>query len=135
MTKSSNGKNFLDLLLKIFLALVLILVAIKLGLSQWDTQIIAEQSADSSRTSLANCLNQKGAMMYGVDTCEFCQSQKKMFGDDFDKIKYVNCDFKQDLCLQKGLQYFPAWEIEGKFYNGVQTFDFLSQASGCSTSR
>ena len=35
---------------------------------------------------LANCLTEKGAVMYGTEWCSHCQNQKKSFGKSFEYI-------------------------------------------------
>ncbi len=88
-------------------------------------------SANSGKENFAICLMKKGVIMYGVDTCEYCQLQKKMFGSAFEKINYINCDFEGEICGRKGIEHYPVWEINGQTISGVQTFAGLSRATGC----
>lgn len=88
-------------------------------------------SDNSGKENFAICLMKKGAIMYGVDTCEYCQLQKKMFGSAFEKINYINCDFEGEICGRKGIEHYPVWEINGQMISGVQTFAGLSRATGC----
>lgn len=120
--------NRLDALLKVFLVVVILLFVLKL--------MFIEESNEppvsvQSRTNFAKCLNESGVIMYGVDTCEYCETQKKMFGDDFKEIAYVNCDFSTEQCLSKGITAYPVWQIETKRLVGIQTFSLLAEVTGC----
>lgn len=70
----------------------------------------------------AKCLTEKGAVMYGEDWCPYTQGQKTMFGKSF---KYINYEVKTGLNLR------PTWVIDGKTYERVQSFQRLSELTGC----
>jgi len=70
----------------------------------------------------AKCLSDKGVVMYGEDWCKYTNGQKNMFGKSF---KYINYEVKT------GLNYRPTWVINGKSYEKVQSFERLSELSGC----
>jgi len=70
----------------------------------------------------AKCLTSYGAKMYGEDWCQYTNAQKGMFGKSF---KYVDYEVKQ------GLNKRPTWEIDGKRYETVQSFQRLSALTGC----
>ncbi|RME54935.1 hypothetical protein D6777_02225 [Candidatus Woesearchaeota archaeon] len=70
----------------------------------------------------AQCLSDKGVMMFGEDWCKYTNAQKNMFGKSF---KYINYQVKRDLKIR------PTWLINGKTYGGVQSFDMLSELTGC----
>ncbi len=70
----------------------------------------------------AQCLTEKGAVMYGEDWCKYTNAQKNMFGKSF---KYINYQIKKDL------QKRPTWVIDGKTYENVQSFERLSTLTGC----
>ena len=82
--------------------------------------------------NLAKHISKYGAVMYGAYNCPHCISQKKMFGEAFKHIRYVECNNKgpkanPSLCFAKGIKSYPTWEISGKFYQGQLTFDQLSK--------
>lgn len=86
--------------------------------------------------TFAKCLTQKGVVMYGAYWCGHCANQKAMFGDSFQYINYVECDpngqnSNSQLCQQKGINGYPAWEINGTLYYGEKSLQELSQLSGC----
>lgn len=137
MNKTQVPRWKKDWQLKVFLAIVATAAGGKLLLESGEMDLAAAGASvrggtePAARSVFANCLNGQGAMMYGVDTCNFCLAQKKMFGDDFREINYVNCDFDRELCRQKGINRFPAWEIQERTFYGLQSFEQLSLQSGC----
>jgi hypothetical protein len=81
--------------------------------------------------SLAKCLSERGAIMYGTDWCHFCQEQKERFGESFQFVTYVNCDYFKGRCEEAGIKGYPSWVIYGKTYSGVQSLERLAEISGC----
>ncbi len=79
----------------------------------------------------ANCLTDKGIVMYGTDWCHYCQDQKEMFGTHFGKINYVNCEYDKAACTAAGVRGYPTWAIGGVNYPGVQQLEKLAELSGC----
>jgi len=57
--------------------------------------------------SLALCLTQKGVIMYGTERCPHCQNQKKLFGDAFSSIHYVDCDLSPAQCQAANITGYP----------------------------
>ena len=84
-----------------------------------------------SKNSLGKCLTDKGAVMYGSDSCENCANQKKLFGEDFSNVNYVNCEFSYEECQKKEISVYPAWALNNKVIVGTQTLTALSEFAGC----
>ena len=85
--------------------------------------------------ALAKHLSDVGMVMYGAFWCHFCEDQKKMFGDAWKYIDYVECDAKgengnPDECLAQGIEGYPAWTYQGQKYSGAQSFDDLATITG-----
>lgn len=96
-----------------------------------------QRVADSSAIlALAKHLRTVGAKMYGAYWCPYCTRQKEMFGEvAFRSIDYVECDPRgqnprPNLCKAANIKGYPTWEIKGKMYPGVQSFEDLAKASG-----
>ncbi|MCF7861887.1 hypothetical protein K9M79_06595 [Candidatus Woesearchaeota archaeon] len=89
------------------------------------------QPADVSNEVLAQCLTEKGVVMYGTLWCSHCNNQKSMFGDSFKYIDFIDCDQERQVCSDEGVRGYPTWIIAGRAYSGEQTFEKLKQASGC----
>ena len=89
------------------------------------------------KTKFANCLSDKEVTMFGAYWCPHCQQQKKMFGDAWDEINYVECSLpggqgQTEICIQAGIQSYPTWEFApGDRISGALTFEQLAAKSGC----
>lgn len=81
--------------------------------------------------SLAQCLTEKGAAMYGTEWCSHCKSQKNAFGSAFQYINYIDCDFNSDECLKNGITGYPTWIINGEKYPGEQPLFKLASLTDC----
>jgi len=81
--------------------------------------------------SFAQCLTEKGAVMYGAYWCGHCKEQKEMFGDSFKYINYVECTEKKQICEDAGIGGYPTWIIDGKSHEGVQPLSKLAGISQC----
>ena len=84
----------------------------------------------------AQCLTERGAVMYGSFSCGACQRQKLEFGSAFRYISYVECnpngkDSHTDLCEAGGIEYMPTWIYNGEKHFGYQTLGELAQMTGC----
>ncbi len=90
--------------------------------------------------SFAKCLSEKGVKMYGASWCPHCQNQKKMFGEYWNYIDYIECSTaggfgEASACIDANITGYPTWV----FQNGVRkvgelSLDELSRLSGCNTS-
>lgn len=95
------------------------------------TLLLLWPQAAASKKSLGACLAENGVVMFGADTCENCVNQKKIFGDDFKNVNYVNCEFNIEECRKKGIAAYPAWSLEDKIITGTQTLPALAKFAGC----
>lgn len=80
---------------------------------------------------LAKCLTEKGVKMYGAEWCGHCQNQKKMFGEAFQFVNYIDCDKNVQACDEAAVRGYPTWLINGQKYEGEQTLEELASAAGC----
>jgi glutaredoxin len=81
--------------------------------------------------SFAQCLTEKGVIMYGTGWCSHCKNQKNEFGSSFQYVDYVDCDRYKSECLKAGVKGYPTWVIEGVNYPGEQPLYKLASLSGC----
>lgn len=84
----------------------------------------------------AKCISDRGMVLYGAYTCGHCNHQKDAFGDSFQYVNYVECDPRgengnPELCLAAGIGAYPTWIFNDKHYLGFQSFERLSEISGC----
>jgi len=88
-------------------------------------------SSSSDYSTFAECLTTNGAVMYGTSWCGYCQNQKNLFGDGFEKIKFIDCDSERETCILDGIQGYPTWIINKVKYPGIQSLERLSEITGC----
>jgi len=83
---------------------------------------------------LAQCLTDKGMVMYGNDSCSHCIEQKKDFKGSFDLITYIQCNQEPGKCQDQSIQGTPTWIMDGKKYEGRQSLSHLAEIAGCQLS-
>jgi hypothetical protein len=89
----------------------------------------------SPYVGFAQCLAQKGAVMYGTDWCGHCQDQKRMFGTAFKGVVFVNCDYSR-ACLDNNVTGYPTWILaDGTRLEGEQPLGLLAEKTGCTLPR
>lgn len=94
------------------------------------------QASSASKMALASHLKQIGAKFYGAHWCSYCAKQKELFGQEaLSQINYIECDpagknARPELCQAANIEGFPTWEINGKFYRGMQSLQDLADISG-----
>ena len=104
-----------------------------------------QTTSSDAEIGLARHLKSVGAKMYGAYWCPHCHDQEAEFGKEaFTSINYVECgsdgtNSQVALCekvapeskKQTGQDFgFPTWEINGKYYPGVQKLEDLAKISG-----
>lgn len=93
----------------------------------------AQQTPTKNLDEFAQCLTNKWAIMYGSKTCPHCLKQKKMFGDSFQYIDYVECTQEAERCGNE-LEWnsVPAWKfIDGSQVEWRQEFETLATLTNC----
>jgi len=101
-----------------------------------ETSLTVTTSSGASEIALARHLRRVGAKMYGSFTCDHCQMQKAMFGKEAASIiNYIECNpqgknARRDLCEAAKIKGTPAWEINGKLYEGEKSLKELGDLSG-----
>lgn len=83
---------------------------------------------------LVTCLNDSGAVMYGTNWCGSCQEQKKLFGESFEKINFMDCSLEPTECLIQGIESYPTWKMNNKTREGLVSLENLEIWSGCNSS-
>jgi len=80
--------------------------------------------------SFASCVGSK-AILYVQEGCPHCADQEKLFGDSLSKLNIIDCKYQPDKCVAEGIQYIPAWDINGNKSTGVKSLEELSKETGC----
>ncbi len=78
----------------------------------------------------AQYLTQQEVKMYGTDWCPHCKNQKKLFGNSFQYIDYIDCDWDGELCEVAKIRGYPTWNIDGQNYPGEQSLERLASLTG-----
>jgi len=115
-------------------ALLVIIILIVIGIVAWSTSgyFVKDESEGSDLDKFAECLSEKGATMYGAEWCGHCKNQKEMFDASFKYVNYVECPDNPDVCVSAGIKGYPTWIVNGLPYAGEQSFERLSELTGCS---
>ena len=122
MKEANKGKN------KKYIIGVVVLVVIFISVYS----LTKPESAPKELEEFAKCLTEKGVKMYGAYWCGHCNAQKEMFSDSFQYIDYVECEEREEDCLQAGIRGYPTWVFpEQNRIEGEATLEYLSQLSGC----
>ena len=97
--------------------------------------IVTSESTDES-IALAKYLKKNGVVKYSAYWCPNCLDQSELFGKDaYKELNVVECardgkNSQTQLCIDKKIEGFPSWEINGKIIIGVQTLKELSELTG-----
>ena len=100
--------------------------------------VATPKTGSGQHDQLAQCITQKGAKMYGAYWCSHCNNQKRMFGNSFSKINYIECSLSDgktqtEVCQQAGINSYPTWEFgDGSRLEGELSLEILAQKTGCS---
>ena len=88
----------------------------------------------------AQCLTDKGVVMYGAYWCPHCQNEKRAFGNSFRLVNYVECTQETGRCLAEKINGYPTWIFPdpsagsgqvAKRFEGEMGLEGLSEASEC----
>ena len=101
---------------------------------------LIKQNPQTNLDEFAQCLSTHGVKMYGAYWCSHCANQKKLFGNSFQYMSYIECDPRGDnseyqLCLDKGIGGYPTWEINNTLYPGEMSLQKLADLSGCNLNK
>ena len=86
--------------------------------------------------ALAKYLKGNGVVKYSAYWCPNCLDQSELFGKEaYKELNVVECardgkNSQTQLCIDKKIEGFPSWEINGKIIIGVQTLKKLSELTG-----
>lgn len=80
------------------------------------------------------CLAREGMIIYGIDTCVYCQQVVDLLGGkDLVKDIYVDCMKETKRCKEEMFGGgVPEIQINKRVYNGPRTLESFSKATGCS---
>tara|TARA_Y100000766_G_C18642638_1_gene476326 strand:- start:139 stop:528 length:390 start_codon:yes stop_codon:yes gene_type:complete len=102
--------------------------------NQKELKVTSESTKES--IELAKYLNVNGVVKYSAYWCPNCLNQSELFGRQaYEELNVVECardgkNSQTQLCIDKNIEGFPSWEINGKIILGVQTLEELSRLTG-----
>ena len=102
--------------------------------NQKELKITSESTKES--IMFAKYLKDNGVVKYSAYWCPNCLNQGELFGKQaYKELNVVECardgkNSQTQLCIDKNIEGFPSWEINGKIIIGVQTLIELSNLSG-----
>ena len=99
-------------------------------------EIIVTSESTNETIEFAKYLNDNGVVKYSAYWCPNCLKQSELFGKQaYKELNVVECardgkNSQTQLCIEKKIQGFPTWEINGNLILGVQTLKQLSKLTG-----
>ena len=102
--------------------------------NQKELMITSESTSES--IAFAKFLKNNGVVKYSAYWCPNCLNQGEIFGKQaYKELNVVECardgkNSQTQLCIDKNIQGFPSWEINGKIILGVLTLEELSTLTG-----
>jgi len=123
------------LLIPLFAVLSLQNTAHSSHLTNQNELIVTSESTKES-IALAKYLKNNGVIKYSAYWCPNCLHQSELFGKQaYKELNVIECardgnNSQTQLCIDKKIQGFPSWEINGKIILGVQTLQELSNLTG-----
>ena len=122
-------------LITIFVVIALPKTVISSHLNNQKELLVTSESTKET-IMFAKYLKDNGVVKYSAYWCPNCLNQGELFGKQaYKELNVVECarDGKKSqtqLCIDKNIQGFPSWEINGKIIIGVQSLKELSNLSG-----
>ena len=101
-----------------------------------EKKLIVTSESSKETVSLAKYLKDNGVVKYSAYWCPNCLNQSELFGKQaYRELNVVECardgiNSQTELCIEKKIQGFPSWEINGKIIIGVLTLEELSELTG-----
>jgi len=96
-------------------------------------ELIVTSQSTKEAIEFAKYLKNNGVVKYSAYWCPNCLNQGELFGKQaYKELNVVECardgkNSQTKLCIDKKIQGFPSWEINGKIIIGVQTLKELSK--------
>ena len=91
---------------------------------------LINKPAPTTDIGIAKCIGEN-SVVYEQLGCHACETQEKMFGENYKYLNTVDCFFERELCAQKNIEATPTWIIDGERLKGVQSIETLQELTGC----
>ena len=99
-------------------------------------ELIVTSESTKETIKFAKYLKDNGVIKYSAYWCPNCLNQSELFGKQaYRELNVVECardgiNSQTQLCIDKKIQGFPTWEINGKLILGVLSLNDLSKLTG-----
>ncbi len=99
-------------------------------------EIVVTSESTNESIAIAKHLKKKGVVKYSAYWCPNCRDQSELFGKEaYKELNVVECardgkNSQTQLCIDKKIEGFPSWEINGEIIIGVKTLKNLSELTG-----
>ena len=99
-------------------------------------ELLVTSESTKETIAFAKYLKDNGVIKYSAYWCPNCLEQGELFGKQaYKKLNVVECardgkNSQTQFCIDKKIQGFPSWEINGTIIIGVQTLKELSILTG-----
>ena len=99
-------------------------------------QLIVTSKSTRESIELAKHLKDNDVVKYSAYWCPNCLNQSELFGKQaYRELNVVECardgiNSQTQLCIDKKINGFPTWEINGKLILGVLSLKELSKLTG-----
>lgn len=90
--------------------------------------IILTRSRPGTSEEIARCIG-RNSKLYIQLGCHACETQKEIFGDNYQYLDVTDCWFEREKCGE--IEYTPTWIIKGKKYDEVLSISTLQDLTGC----
>lgn len=91
--------------------------------------IILNRQHPETSEEVAKCIG-KNSILYTQYGCHACETQEKIFGENYQYLNIIDCFEDQSACLGK-IRGTPTWIIDGEKYIGVKSIEELRNITGC----
>ena len=121
-----------------FISLLAVPIFVKSEHLTAQKEIIITNESSKYSIELAKYLTDNGVVKYSAYWCPNCYDQAKIFGKEaYKKLNVIECardgkNSQTQLCIDKNIEGFPSWEINGKIIIGVLSLNDLSELTGYS---
>ena len=119
-----------------FISLLAVPIFVKSEHLTAQKEIIITNESSKYSIELAKYLADNGVVKYSAYWCPNCYDQAKIFGKEaYKKLNVVECardgkNSQTQLCIDKNIEGFPSWEINGKIIIGVRSLNDLAELTG-----
>lgn len=90
--------------------------------------LVINKSHPDVEKETVQCIAEK-SVLYIQLGCHACETQEKMFGNNYQYLNVVDCFFEREKCSE--ITATPTWTINNQKYEGIQEINKLKELTGC----